>query len=418
MTHPLIRPENSSFEPIQRAAWHYLWSGANPQNGLVPDQIFERGEAAHSGASHSPTLHSPASIAVTGMALSALPVAVENGWISRAAAASRALATLRFFAHEAEHHGGFFFHFLDMKSGKRVWECEVSSVDSTFLYLGALFCGAFFDQSGFDQSGDESEIRDLSAAIFARADWGWFCSGQNAVSIAYKPERGFSKHAWRGYNEALPLAVLALGAPDFALPASSYAAWTENYRFKRVYGRDHLFCGPLFTHLFPHLWLDLRFETDAATREKGLDYIQSTRSAIEIQREWAKKRGDARKWGVSACDAPQNLKLGGYRARGVPFGRFDEVYSPPICLSCLPFTPDFAVESWDFWLENHPEILGDFGVRGGLHAPSGWMSAFFGLDQGLLVLMLENARSGLLWELSRAVKPLQLGLKRAGFQKI
>ena len=380
-------------EAIQRAAWHYLWKGANPRNGLVPDHI-EDGKAGV-----------PASIAVVGMALSALAVGVENGWISRRDAASRAGSTLRFFAREAVHHGGFFFHFLDVESGARAWNCEISSIDSTLLFLGALFCGAYFDLD----TPLEREIRALGDEIFARANWGWFRNGDDAVSIAFTPERGFSKHGWRGYNEGLLVAVLALGSPTFPLPTESYAAWTSTYRFKRIYGRDLLFCGPLFTHLFPHLWLDLRGAGDAPLRSRGLDFWENTTRAIEIQVEWARRRGDARKWGVSACDAPQGGTLGGYRARGVPWGRFDEVFSPPVCLASLPFAPDLALEGWNYWRHNHPEIAGKWGVRGAIAPQSGWMSGWFGLDQGLLVLMLENARSGLLWEVSRRVAPLQKG---------
>ncbi len=394
---------DQQIQSIQRAAFHFLWHGANPRNGLVPDQIWEE---------NGEVRRSPASIAATGMALSALPVATENGWVSRPEAADRALSTLRFFAREAERFGGFFFHFLDLESGKRVWKCEVSSVDSTFVFLGALFCAAYFHK----KSGRENQIRELCDEIFARVDWRWFCNGGDAVSIGFKPERGFFKHAWRGFNEALPLVVLSLGSP-IPLPVSSYEAWTKDYRFKRIYGREHLFCGPLFTHLFPHLWLDLREISDAPMRARDLNYFQNTTRAIEIQCEWAKRRGDATRWGVSACDAPQNLRLGGYRARGVPFGRFDETFSPPICLASLPFAPELARESWSFWAKNHPEMCGKWGVRGGIHTPSGWMSAFFGLDQGMLILMLENARSGLLWELSRQIAPLQLGLERAGFHK-
>lgn len=389
-------------EAVQRAAWRYLWQGANPQNGLVPDHI----EAGKSGV--------PASVAVVGMALSALAVATENGWVSRREAAQRALATLRFFAREAAHHGGFFFHFLDVERGERVWNCEVSSVDSTFLFLGALFCGAYFDLD----TPLEREIRVLGEEIFARADWNWFRGGGEAVCIAYKPERGFSKYDWRGYNEALPLAVLGLGSPSFALPLSSYAAWTSTYRLKRLYGREFLFCGPLFTHLFPHLWLDLRGVGDAPLRNRGLDFFGNTTRAVEIQVEWARRRGDAEKWGVSACDAPQGGTLGGYRARGVPFGRFDEVFSPSVCLAALPFAPDLALEGWDFWRRNHPEVVGKWGVRGAIHPQSAWTSGWFGLDQGMLVLMLENWRSGLLWQLSKRIAPLQIGMKRAfGAQK-
>ncbi len=390
-----------SIPEIQRAAWRFLWDKANPQNGLVPDHIDQNGIVV-----------SPATIAATGMMLSALLVGVENGWVSRAEGVERALITLRFFARDAAQHGGFFFHFLDMESGERVWNCEVSSIDSTFIFLGALFCEAYFD----GKSRGESEIRELADEIWERADWNFFRGEHDAVSIAYTPEKGLSKHRWHGWSEALPLAVLGLGSSSHPLPIESYAAWTQSYKFKRLYGRDFLFHGPLFTHLFPHLWLDLRGQSDAVMRERGFDYFENTRRAVQIQSDWAKKRGDARKWGVSACDAPQNGTLGGYRARGVPFGKLDGVFSPPVCLAALPFAPDLTLESWEFWHKKHPEIAGNWGVRGAVHDESGWIGGYFGLDQGMLVLMLENWRSGLLWELSRSVKPLQIGLKRAGFR--
>ena len=391
-----------SIPAIQRAAWRFLWEKADPRNGLVPDHIDADG-----------IIVSPASIAVTGMALTALPVAVENGWVTRNEAAQRALVTLRFFANKATQHGGFFFHFLDLECGERVWKCEVSSVDSSFVFLGALFCAAFFSR----KSGAENEIRELSEQILARANWNWFRGEKSAVSLGFTPEKGFSRHVWHGWNEALPLAILGLGSSSHALPLESYAAWTENYNFKRLYGRDFLFCGPLFTHLFPHLWLDLRGQSDAIMRERGFDYFENTRRAIQIQHEWAKKRGDERKWGVSACDAPQGGKRGGYRARGVPFGRFDEVFSPPVALASVAFEPDLARQGWGYWLENFPEIAGEWGVRGAVHIPSRWMGGYFGLDQGMLVLLIENSRSGLLWKLSRGIEELQVGLKRAGFQK-
>ncbi len=415
-----MKSHMQSIPEIQRAAWEFLWGKANPANGLVPDHIDARGAVV-----------SPASVGVTGMALTALPVGAENGWVTRAEAAARARATLHFFAGEAEQHGGFFFHFLDGKSGARAWKSEVSSIDSTFVFLGTLFCAAFFTR----KDGDENEIRELAEQIISRADWN-FLRGINveaarhpaathapntverdAVVVGYTPERGLSHHVWRGWNEALPLVILGLGSPTHALPRGSYEAWTRDYRFKRLYGREWLYCGPLFTHLFPHLWLDLRGQSDAPMRKANFNYFENTRRAVQIQHHWAKKRGDERAWGVSACDGPLGGKLGGYRARGVPFGRFDEVFSPPVCLASLAFEPELASESWGYWREKFPEIAGNWGVRGAVHRPSGWMSGYFGLDQGMLVLGLENWRSGLLWDLSRGIESLQTGLQRAGFEK-
>ena len=391
---------NAEILAVQRAAWRYGWEKADPRNGLVPDHIDGDGIVV-----------SPASIGATGMALSALAVGVENGWVTRNEAAARAVATLRFFARDAAHHEGFFFHFLDTKSGERVWKCEISSVDSSFVFIGALFCAAYFDA----KNRVESDIRVLGDEILGRANWNAFCDGGDAICLAFKPERGFSHHRWRGYNEALPMVVLALGALNHALPPQSYAAWTRDYRKKRVFGMETLFARPLFLHLFPHLWLDLRVVRDDWMRQNQLNYFENTRRAVEIQVAWAKKRGDAKMWGVSACDGPNLHPNGGYRARGVPFGVFDGVFSPPVCLAALPFAPDLALEAWRFWTEKFPQLTGDWGVRGAIHPQTGWTSGFFGLDAAMLVLMLENAKSGLLWDLSREIPALQNGLKRAGF---
>lgn len=379
---------------VQGAAWRFLWEKANPQNGLVADQ---------SGAK------SPASIAVTGMALSALPLAVENGWITRAQGAARALAALRFFAHDAQQQHGFFFHFLDMESGQRVWNCELSSIDSTLLFLGSLFCGAFFDGN----APLEREIRELSELIFGRADWNWFRNGDEAVCIAWKPERGFSSHHWRGYNEGLLIYLLGLGSPTHQLPAASYTSWFSHYHWRTVYGIPTIYCGPLFTHLFAHLWFDLRDFQDAWTRQHQFNYYDNTVSAIQIQSEWARRRGHPRKWGVSSCDGPHLKKNGGYRARSVPFGQFDELYSPPVCLASLPFAPETVAPAWEFWEQQYPQLLGKWGVRSAVHPPTGWMSEYFGLDQGLLVLT-QWGQTGLLHQLSRQIPVMEKGLRRAG----
>jgi hypothetical protein len=404
VTKPLPKDtshRDTSPDAVQRACWRYLWEKGDPHNGLVPDHLDSEG-----------LIVSPASIAATGMALSALPTGVQNGWVTRHDAAQRARQTLRFFAREAQHHHGFFFHFLDMSTGERVWECEVSSVDSTLLFLGALFCRAYFN----GKTAVETEVRELATDIFERADWNWFCNGQDGVSLAYTPERGFSSHIWRGFNEGLLVYILALGSKSHALPVSSYEAWTRDYETKRIYGIDFLYSRPLFTHLFPHLWLDLRTMRDDFMRREHLNYFENARRAVAVQEEWARRRGDARMWGVSACDGPNRRKNGGYHARGVPFGRFDGVYSPPVCLASLPFEPETASTAWQFWIEKHPELLSDWGVAGAVEPSTGWISGTYGLDAAMLVLMLENVRSGLFWELSHTISELQTGLERAGFR--
>src|SRR3984885_9679441 len=163
------RPKLSNDElldRLQRAAFDYFLSNYNPANGLVAD-------TSRTG--------SPSSIAVVGFALSAYPVAVERGWMTREAALERTLVTLRFFSNssqssepDATGYKGFYYHFLDMQSGKRTWQSELSLIDTALLLAGILTAGAYFS----DSSKSESEIRILADALYRRGGWGWGTEGK------------------------------------------------------------------------------------------------------------------------------------------------------------------------------------------------------------------------------------------------
>ena len=193
----------------------------------------------------------PASIAAVGLALSAYPVGVERGFITRAEAAERTLATLRFFRNSPQGNGaeatgykGFYYHFLDMKTGRRVWKCELSTVDTAFLLAGMLTAAAYFA----NEAADEHEIRTLADELYRRADWQWAQDGGATVTHGWKPESGFLPYRWQGYDEALFLYLLGLGSPTHPLPEESYAAWTSTYQWRKVYDHELLHSGPLFTH--------------------------------------------------------------------------------------------------------------------------------------------------------------------------
>ena len=206
-----------------------------------------------------------------GFALSCYPVAVKNGWMSRTAAAAQTLKTLQSFwsstqsdQPDATGYKGFYYHFLDMKTRRRVWQCELSLVDTTLLLAGVLMAGCYFDGGG-----EEAEIRDLADALYRRVDWQWAQNNGGTVAQGWKPECGFLHYGWEGYNEATILYILGLGSPTFPLPPTSFTDWTVTYQLENLLGQNVLYSGPLFTHLFSHAWIDFRGIQDKFMRRRA-----------------------------------------------------------------------------------------------------------------------------------------------------
>ena len=226
-TEELSRPpSDEDLDRLQVTTLQYYLHEANPANGLIRDKT-------EPGA--------PCSIAVVGFGLATIPVLVERGVISREFAPELVLQKLRFFRDrphgsesDATGYKGFYYHFLDMKTGRRVWECELSTIDSTFLFAGMLTCAAYFDRD----TAEEVEVRQLADALYHRADWQWALNGGASLSHGWKPESGFIPHCWTGYDEGLLLYILGLGSPTFPLPLESYAAYCSTYRWKTIYGRE------------------------------------------------------------------------------------------------------------------------------------------------------------------------------------
>ena len=231
-----------------------------------------------------------ASIAATGFGLAAYPVVVERSFITRAEAVERALTTLRFFSNspqneapDATGYRGFYYHFLDMDTGRRAWRCELSTIDSAFLLAGALAAAVYFDRD----TSEERELRMLADGLYRRADWQWAQAGGATVAHGWTPESGFLPSRWEGYSEALVLYALGLGSPTYPLAEESYQAWTSTYRWERVYDYEFLSAGPLFIHQLSHLGIDFRQIWDAFMREHETDYFENSRRATYIQQQYA-----------------------------------------------------------------------------------------------------------------------------------
>ncbi len=418
--------DDALLDPLQHAAFNYFLKAYNPRNGLVADTTRE-------GA--------PCSIAVIGFALSAYPVGVERGWMARSDAVQRTLVTLRFLMASdqsgsacATGHRGFYFHFLDMQSGTRVWHSEVSLIDTGFLMAGILTAATYFDAGTLE----ETELRALADALYRRVDWRWAQRDSGAVTHGWKPECGFLNYGWEGYSEAILLYVLGLGSPTHALTDKSFNAWTMTYQWENLYGHDFLVAGPLFIHQFSHAWIDFRGIRDAFMREKNCDYFENSRRATYVQREYAMRNPGsfagygADCWGLSAGDGPQAVARSiagrqqsfyGYAARGVPYGPDDGTLCASATLSSLVFAPELVLPALRA-LKARSDASDTSFIRASGFNPTvseagvnGWVApGEFGLDQGILVLMIENHRSGLPWRLGRANPYLRAGLRRAGFK--
>src|SRR6266404_1668323 len=262
---------------IQSDAFKYFVHEVNPDNGLVVDCTKDGW---------------PSSIAAVGMALSAYPVGVERGFITREEAIDRTLRKLRFFAGseqstspDATGYKGFYYHFLDMQTGRRAWQCELSTIDSTFLFAGMLVAAAYFDHD----AEDENEIRTLAQQLYRRADWRWAINGGVTLTHGWRPETGFLTYRWDAYDESTLAYILGLGAPDSPLATESYQAHRSACRWKEVYDYEYLYAAPLFVHQFSHIWIDFRGIQDEFMRAHGSDYFENSRRATYVQQEYAKR---------------------------------------------------------------------------------------------------------------------------------
>ena len=413
---------------LQRNTFNYFWKETNPDNGLLADNTS--GDA-------------PSSIAAVGHAIASYAVGVENKWVTRDEAVGRTLTTLRFFWNspqgtdaDATGHKGFYYHFLDLRSGRRVWESELSTIDTTILLAGMLTAAMYFDR----ESAREREIRDLADALYRRVDWRWAQGNKMAVSHGWKPGSGFLKNRWEGYNEALLLYVLGLGSPTHPLPPESYKAWTRTYRWKKIYGIEFLYAGPLFVHQLPHIWIDFRNIQDDFMREHAIDYFENSRRAAYVQQQYAIRNPRSFRgygeycWGISASNGPGPAvrKVNGatrrfydYHARNAPYGPDDGTLAPWATAASLPFAPEIVLPTLSNFKEKWGEMMNKYGISCSFNPtfPSkenrraGWISGgHFGIDQGPVILMIENYRSGLLWRLMRRCPYIIKGLRRAGFR--
>jgi hypothetical protein len=428
------------FLELQERTFRFFWETGNPENGLIPDRY--------------PT-PSYSSIAAVGFGLTTYPIGVERGYITRQQARQRVLVTLRFFskapqgpaARGTTGYKGFFYHFLDMKTGERFEDSELSTVDTAILLAGALFCQSYFD--GADP--EEVEIRSLVDGIYQRVDWRWAQSKPPAISLGWSPEEGFLKYDWRGYNEAMLVYLLALGSPTFAVGLDAWAEWKSTYdkHWTTLFGQEFLSFPPLFGHQYTHVWADLRDIQDTYMKRRGLDYFENSRRAVYAQQAYAiaNPRGcrdyGATIWGITASDGPADVEIESatgprafrsYTARGIDLtGKHDDcTLAPTAVIASIPFAPELVIPTtlemhrrfgqhiyskYGFLDAFNRTFLFDVPLRHGRHIREfGWVAGdYLGIDQGAILAMIENYRSALVWRVMRKNPYLRRGLEQAGF---
>ncbi|WP_199100923.1 glucoamylase family protein [Dyella sp. ASV21] len=434
--------QQAMVDDLQKRTFQWFWDSADPKTALVPDH--------YPGPSF-------ASIASSGFALTAYGVGVERGYITRDQAIERTLLTLQFFKDaqqddsedEATGFHGFYYHFLDMHTGKRYarW-VELSSVDTTLLLGGVLFAQSYFDRA----TPKEKQIRELADVIYRRVDWTWMQAKAPLISMGWTPGSKFIPANWKGYNEGMLVYVLALGSPTHPVGDDAWPAWTKTYPefWGPFQGRTFLNFAPMFGHQYSHTWIDFRGIQDAWAREHHTDYFKNSREAAYAQRAYAIANPNhwngygENVWGLTACNGPGDAVVKrddgstrafyGYTARGagIDYISDDGTIAPTAAGGSIAFAPEIVVPAlmemkarygkdiynrYGFVDAFNPSYGTEMTPKEGRAVPGmGWADdKHIGIDQGPIVVMIENWRSGFVWNVMRKNPYVRKGLERAGF---
>lgn len=386
---------------VEQRAFRFFWEQADPNTGLVKDR------ASNIGPTDTYTV---ASIASTGYALAALPIAVQHHWITPQQGYQRALATLRFVVYRMPNVHGWYYHFVDMHTGKRVWNCELSSIDTALLLLGALSAGAQWPGT---------EVQHLVNTLYARLDWQWMLTngGQEpqkpVLSMGWKPESGFLNANWDSYSEGIMLYLLGIGAPKNALPVACWWAWKRpRYTY---HGLTSFVGGPIFLHEMPYEFFDFRGWRD----RDGWDYWRNAANGVKINRLFCLDHRAKRKtyaagmWGLNASDGPE-----GYNAYGVPKPE-DGTVSPTGAIAAVLFEPDQACAiAHAMYSQFHERLWGRYGFSNAFNLDRNWFDKdVIGIDLGMALLGIEDARTGFEWRRIAALPSTKRAWQRIGFSR-
>ncbi len=382
----LLMDDEELLSIISKKAFDYFWHEANPHNGLIPYSCAE---------------DSPCSIAAVGLGLSAIPVGIERGWISREEGYGRIVTTLSTLSSDRiQRTNGFFYQLLDMNEGIRFQKSKVSSMDTCILIAGALFAGEFFSQTA---------VQDLAYELYSAVNWQWMMNHGETLARNWTPESGFEDARWDSFDESLLMYILAMGSPTYPVPASIW------HRIRRPVRGNYIFVPheSLTSYIFPHIWLNLK-----AREDYYANYWNNVVSAARYNRIYSMLRSCESKthtrdlWGLGPCEGPK-----GYQVYGASADYYHGVFAPYASIGCIPFSPFASMQAAREILKKHGDrIWGKYGFTSGFKADGKWWSeTYHGISVGLILLMIENYRTGLVWKYVACNEQIQAGLNRAEF---
>ena len=395
-TPSTLSPEDDQFlNDLEHANFLFFWEQANPETGLIKDRCNVRTNDTSLAAS----------IASVGFGLTAICIGLMRGFVSYEDARMRVLKTLSFLWHTLPTHRGFFFHFANINTGERIWDSEVSSVDTAILLCGALTCHSYFQ---------DKDIDDMAHAIFDRVDWTWLSEDTALLSMGWTPEMGFIPSRWDYYSELMMMYLLGMGSTSHPLPVDAWLAWK-----RQIFEYDGLrYVGsfaPLFIHQYSQAWFDFRGKKD-----RYADYFQNSIIATDVHRRFCLELNPQfpdysnALWGITASDSAK-----GYVVWGGPpaMGPIDGTICPHAPGGSLPFLPAATMRVLRTIHDHYPQAWGRYGFVDAFNPLTDWYDTdVIGIDTGITMLMAENARSGFVWDTFMKNPEAQKGMDTAGLK--
>lgn len=428
---PADSDKTAFLNDLKKRTFLYFWELADKPTGQIPDRF----------PSHNFT-----SIAATGFGLAGYLVGIENHYITREDGAERVLRALNWLWQSRqgpENSGitgfkGFYYHFLNYGDGTRYRDVELSTIDTGLLMSGILACQSYFDQD----NESEKQIREMADSLFLRVEWDWAMNGQECMSMGWFPDRGFLDAQWTGYNEAMILILMALGSPTHPIHDSAWNSWCKKYQWAEFYGQEHVNFAPLFGHQYSHMFVDFRGIQDKYMKEKGIDYFENSKRATISNRAYCIDNPRGFKgysediWGLTACDGPgggkqtfglNTVEFWDYRARGASIIEIvdDGTIAPTAAGGSVPFAPEICIDAL-IAMKNKfgDKLYQEYGFKDAFNlsvqlsdkSDPGWFDKdYIGIDQGPILIQMENYQTGLIWETMKKNKYILNGLRKAGF---
>ncbi len=373
---------------LERDSFAFFWNEVDPTSGLIKD---------------STSAGSPCSIAAVGFGLVGICIAEKRGWVSYEDAYERVLTTLKTFYSQLKHKNGFFYHFVDMETGRRVWNSEISSIDTAIFIAGALFCGEYFK---------DTKIERLADKLYRRINWQWMLNQREYLCMGWKPESGFLPYYWDSYNELILLYALAIGSPTHPIPESTWKSWKRPTGTYDDYTFVYSYSGSLFTYQYSHAWINFEELWD-----DEINYWDNSVSAINANRQFCIDNKDdfitynELCWGLTACLGPD-----GYKAYGSEpgTGLHDGTIAPSAAGGSIPFAREASISAMRYMYDNFGgKLYGRYGFKDAFNlSRKWWADDYLGIDQGIIVLMIENARTGMVWEYFMKNEAIQTWIKK------